>query len=520
MGLGHSPHQSPKRDGELVPHRQNFELSGIPLLPYERQLAAFLELTEAEYRQYRDELINSGKPRPAEYALIPDIRNEPTTIILVNLAIGLALTAVSYLLMPKPRAPGKGRESETESIKLSDQTGRSRFNSVAGFDGVQQIAELGATIPIQFGRYEEHTRDGSTYFTGGFMASPQLVWSRMFSYGSHQGFKGLYTVGECLNDPAVSIAGQDDPTRPDEAGIQIGTLPLDALPDQQQAVYWNTNYQDGRIKSRDLIYGTRATDAAGDPEKNDDIFTCPLRTGSELPGFCMAYTPGGDTAFGFHSPISNGMGVMLNFRIIPLPAKQKPADKGEEPEFTNNGSDPGSRIKLERRKIAGTDGDDRDEGMGTTGRGYSPQMGVISLNGWEPNDREELVDVRVGDEMRFWIRQDCIHQGNTRLDEGDESVKANDINNAVNARRAAADDSLQIGETFMIGRTIWQVIDRDNRVWRPDKVNDDGDGSAGGGQEVYITLKMIESTTVEGVTKIGLPGRRAITETVVWKEGI
>ena len=521
MGLGHSPHQPSKRVGELVPHRQNFELSGIPLLPYERQLAAFLGLTEAEYRQYRDELINSGKPRPAEYALIPDIRNEPisTTTILVNLAIGLALTAVSYLLMPKPRAPGKGRESETESIKLSDQTGRSRFNSVAGFDGVQQIAELGATIPIQFGRYEEHTRDGSTYFTGGFMASPQLVWSRMFSYGSHQGIKALYTIGECLNDPAVSIAGQDDPTRPDEAGIQIGTLPIDALPDQQQAVYWNTNYQDARVTAKDLIYGTRATPSAGDPQENDDIFNCPLLSGDNLPGFCMAYTPGGDTTFGFHSPISNGMGFMMNFRIIPLPAKEKPTKDGEEPEFTNSGSDPDNRIKMERRKIAGSDGDDRDEGMGTTGRGYSSQMGAYSLNGNVYENRTELVDVKIGDVIQFKIRANCFNNSNIRITDADGKVNANDVNNAINARRAAADDALQVGEVFMIGRTLWQVTDRTKEVWLPQEVSDDGNGSAQDGTEVNVTLKMIESTTVEGVTKIGMPGKKAIEEFVLWEGG-
>ena len=503
MGLGHSSHQPSKRDGELVPHRQNFKLSGLPLLPYERQLIDFLEISEAEYRQYRADLINSGKPRPAEYGLVPDVQAGPATPFLVQIAIGLVLTGIGILLAPKPQAP---KRDEREQLKLADQTGQSRFNSIGGFNASQQIAELGATIPIPFGRYEEFTRDGHTYSTGGLMASPQLVWSRMFSYGTHQGFKGLYVIGECLNDTAVFIAGKDDPTKPDEAGIQIGTLPLDALPDQQQAVYWNTNYQDARVKSQDLIYGTRATPAAGDPQTNDDIFNCPVLAEPEAPGFCMTYSPGGDTSFGFHSPISNGMGFMMNFRIIPMPSL--PGD-----------DDPGDRIKMERRKIAGKAGDTLGEGMGTTGRGYSSQMGIISLNGWEPSDRETLVDVNVGDEIRFWIRKECINQDNVDLNEGDGSLKANDVNNAINSRRAAADDALQIGETFMIGRTIWQVINRTQAVWRPDTVNDEGNGSLGGGQEVYATLKMIETTTGEGATKIGLPGKRAIETFVTWEGG-
>ena len=111
MGQGHSLHQPSKRDGELVPHRQNFKLSDLPLLPYERQLIEFLEISEAEYRQYRADLINSGKPRPAEYAHIPEVRGDVTTI-LINLAIGLLLTGVSMLLAPKPKAPKRDEREQ------------------------------------------------------------------------------------------------------------------------------------------------------------------------------------------------------------------------------------------------------------------------------------------------------------------------------------------------------------------------------------------------------------------------
>ena len=486
---------------------QNFKLSNLPLLPYERQLIKFLEITEEEYREYRDSLINNYRQRPSEYQLIPDIQAGPATPFLVQIAIGLALTAIGILIAPKPQAPKKPEEKE--AIALADQTGRSRFNSTGGFNGIQQIAELGSVIPIMFGRYQTHTRNGQTYTTGGFMASPQLVWSRMFSYGSHQGFKGLFVVGEALNDTTVNVAGKDDPTKPEEAGIQIGTLPLDALPNQQKAVYWNTNYPDGRPTGEDLIFGTRGYPAAGDPQTPDDIFNCPLIAGDNLPGFCMSYIPSGDTKFGFSQPISNGNAYMTNFGIVPMPT------------IENGETDPGLRIKAERRKIAGTNGDDQDEGMGTVGRAYSPQMGCLSLNGQEYGTRTDRVNVKIGDELRFWIRDNCITQRNIDLDIGDKTLKANDVNNAINARRAAADDALQIGELMMIGRTVWQVTNRTNKVWVPQEVNDEGTEPDNDkpGTEVFVTLKMVDSTTIPSMNIIGMPGKKAIEEFVQWEGG-
>jgi len=41
--------------------------------------------------------------RPAEYELVPDVRADPITMFVVNLVVGVALSAVSALLAPKPR---------------------------------------------------------------------------------------------------------------------------------------------------------------------------------------------------------------------------------------------------------------------------------------------------------------------------------------------------------------------------------------------------------------------------------
>ena len=75
-------------------------------------------LTEDEYWHFVELTEAYNGKRSKEYDLMPDIRNEPVSIttVLVNLAIGVALTAISALLAPKPQAPNsksKRRSSAT-----------------------------------------------------------------------------------------------------------------------------------------------------------------------------------------------------------------------------------------------------------------------------------------------------------------------------------------------------------------------------------------------------------------------
>ena len=199
-----------------VPHRQAgqsgvlgtaVDFAQLPLLPFERQLCQLIGCSEKEYRQFTVEAIKRGKERPAAYAHVPDVENGFVVPILINLAIGIALSAIGMLLAPKPPgapgAPGAPKQKQRES-----ETGRTRFNAAFGFDGIQALAEYGKPIPILFGKYQQK----APYTTGGLSIEPVLVWSRMFSYGSHQGFKGLFLVGEQLED-----------SRPSVKSVQLGT---------------------------------------------------------------------------------------------------------------------------------------------------------------------------------------------------------------------------------------------------------------------------------------------------------
>ena len=79
------------------------KLYEAPLLPFEKQLIETIGATEEEYRYLVTEAIRRGKVRPAGYEHVPDIENKVIAAWVVQLAIGLTLTAVSYLLTPKPK---------------------------------------------------------------------------------------------------------------------------------------------------------------------------------------------------------------------------------------------------------------------------------------------------------------------------------------------------------------------------------------------------------------------------------
>ena len=123
----------------------------LPLLPYERDLIDALGCTAEEYEEYRKSLINYGRRRPAAYDHIPDVRNEPTTIAIISLVVGLALTAASALLAPKPKKP---EQQEDRRKKLDDDISKSRFNTTQGFDGAQSITTLGTPVAAFFGKRE------------------------------------------------------------------------------------------------------------------------------------------------------------------------------------------------------------------------------------------------------------------------------------------------------------------------------------------------------------------------------
>lgn len=433
----------------MVPYAKHYQ---PPLLPFEKQIIELIGCTESEYRLLTAEAMRRAGPRPAGYEHIPEITMGPALVpILINLAIGVALSAAAYLLTPKPKAPSS---TEIKQRDLGSITGANRFTPTFGFDSQAELANYGDPIPVLFGRY--------TGETGGMLVAPKLVWSRMFSFGTQQAIKLLLIVGEQGRDAGQTPQGIDPP---DLNGIFLGNGPLDAIYENAFAFYWKRNTTASgfsRIKAVNRLYGTRGTPESADPETNDDIFSCPTARSATDYGFSSAHGLSNNSEFGCFAPIANGSAYRVNWRVITIP------------KIDDQDDDPGNNLIYERIKIAGNNnGDARISGGGVrklyqsgTGRNYSRRMGITALNGvGVSNDvGTEERGVAVGDVIQFTISAAQVPEDIYE----DGSVKVDDINSELNEQRIAADDALQVGELFMIARTTWQVINRKLPQWRPE----------------------------------------------------
>ena len=84
------------------------------LLPWEQQFCDSIGITSEEYFEFH-ELVSQHVKEEQGRELIPDIRNETTTII--TLVVGLALSAVGMLLAPKPRAQQQKEQGDPFRLK-------------------------------------------------------------------------------------------------------------------------------------------------------------------------------------------------------------------------------------------------------------------------------------------------------------------------------------------------------------------------------------------------------------------
>lgn len=469
-----------------MPYRGIADLSCLPLLPFERELVETLGCSEAEYRAFTVEAMKRSRIRPAEYDHIPDIRCDPfLTSFLVSLAVGLVTSAISYLLTPKPKQQG-----QTSSRQLASRTGADRFSATNGFDTQAELANYGDPIPIIFGQY--------TGKTGGILAAPSLVWSRAFSYGSQQGVKLLLVVGEQGLGEGIE--------RPDLNGIFLGNTALDVIYAHNFAFYWKRNTNTfSRIRAQNLAYGTRGNQSSGDTQTPDDIFLCQTIDGQSQPGFCQVYTPSANTQFGAYSAVPNGTDYRVNWRLVPIPDIPKVDDRNKD--------DPKDQRLFERIKIAGdydvlvTAGDKgnivlRAEAQKGVGRGYGRRMGITRLNGQPVTTGETAVSqVSPGDTIVFSIAPGKLPDNLYYRSADVQSTQVTDINDEISAGRRSADELLQIGETIMIGRTVWVVTSRTLADWSEDSRQD-------------ITLKCVEIFGSGLGASIGLVSEKMIARGV------
>jgi hypothetical protein len=300
-----------KPGGDLVAARSPF--TRRVLLPTEADLCNLLGLTEEEYFQFLEGegVAAKVKERPAAYDLIPDIRCDPVSLglavksatgaysltLLGQVAVGVALSVVSYLLTPKPPSMKQGTSERTADI-----AGLKRFAPQSSFNSVQELATLGALIPLIF-----TNRSQNPY--GGVRVNSQLLWSQLVSLGSFQQLKllGLFSLGEIEQAP-------------DFNGYAIGDLLIE-------------NYQADKI----YLSGGNIPFQTNGGTFSTDIFRV-----DNLKHFSGTRNPTTQATFGLSSPMPNLTYFRLPYELVRAASKLD-ADNRPAARITNK----------KRRKLLG-----------------------------------------------------------------------------------------------------------------------------------------------------------------------
>jgi len=378
------------------------------LLPSEIQLIEALGLTDKEYWEFiriNDEY--NGK-RSEAYALIPDIRNEPTTIIIVNLVVGLALTAVSALLAPKPRTPDQ--KKGPNPLETEDQTSRSRFAPQSSFDSLQQLAALGATIPLVYCAYRQNAN------LGGVRVNSSLLWSFMTTLGRSQQLRALLLFSHGTTGT------------PDWQGYAIGDLLINNYALGKAKLFFSTN--GGRFKQVNPLDAPQTTYAYGEMPKlagGDTRDPFAVQWGDDLQSyFSGARTPTTQTTFGTYAAMPNGMAYRVNYELV-----------------LNISSETNPQVQLDNNTK-------RD-------KVYNPFYRYGYIYGAAPGGatitQEENTTVTYILDGEQYSSENFLPWG------------TNDAQQAADDGRFEADSNLIVGETYMIGNGYGVCIKKENSPW-------------------------------------------------------
>lgn len=497
----------------MVPYRH---VALQPLLPFEKRLIEELGCSEQEYRAFVDHVSRHKYIRPAEYAGIPDVQNGALAVAIVSLVIGIASTAASILMAPKPRQPDQQRnQPQFSSRDLGSRTASDIFTPSYGFSSLQELAAYGTVVPIVFTRRSTNVDDDGEFYTGGVLVSPAMVWSRVKSWGSHQ-------ISEL-----VTIAGQGPMSRPDLAGVFLGNNALDNIFAEYFDFYWNDGsvITDGasRLRGRNLRYGSLAIDdGQGDA---DQAFYAPTFEGSNQPAFSGAFTPSNQIRFGVYSGIANGTPVRPDWEVISVLKDWDYTRKFQMLIKQKKYVD----LYLKRNHPYGGDyqrnGITENAGMPGTGVNYARRIGVIEHRSASTGAITTHTETRVNEPYDTTAWENLTTE--VEVNKGDQIVvlygkgrqnpdpfpvegsnadppKVEDIRSTVDAEVQRADQLLALGATFMIGRTAWIVIDRPTETYDPQVPAHREKG-------FKATLRCIEAWSNQQ-RKIGIVAEAAITE--------
>lgn len=428
----------------------------IVLLPQDRELMAMLGLSEAEYRYFLKECIKHSRIEPG----LPV--NFELVTFLVTLAVGALLSLLSaFLFRPKIPRPVDIRQT---SLPGQNVVGRSEYAPKSGFDTLQNVVELGSSIPLVYANRE--TIDGVTY--GGIRVNTNLVWSQMQSQGGSQLLRAVCLIGEGLlaEIDASQFAFGDN---------LLGGYDLSDANSTSSRVTFYVSRDGGRLISADRVAGRTAINDPGNAENDGatDVFQIRGFNNDWTTDFCYAFKPSTQTKFGVYQLIGNGLAFRVNPALRPaVTVKTEPV-----------GDDGDIRLVCEVDGVANAQ---RQKYNNL----FSSRAGITELNG---SPVSGPVSLAVGDSLKYYF--DPNSDANTvfiGVQNGpDHEETCRDVAQTVSGRQRSWDDALSVGDLYKFGSALVVCESRtpDDDVF----ISEIDQEPIGGGQSMSVMLRVVRA---------------------------
>jgi hypothetical protein len=400
------------------------------LLPEDYKLIETLGCSEAEYRNYLQQVSGITKFRPGEptaFLIVP---------FLVTLVIGVVLNYVASLLAPKP-STSKPARLENKTVDGQDIVRSGRFAPKSGFDSPQNVVELGSVVPIVFAKRE--VIDGKAY--GGVRINTNLLWSQTYSLGTAQLLRSVFMIGG-------SQIGAIDPYQ-----IAIGDNLLSQYElnptnnDGGRVSFYFRNDGQGRIEPSHHLAGRLPEHDEGNAERNGgpDVFAIRGVNNAWTTDFCYTTKPANQTQFGLYGACGNDLGYRVNPIITPASIAQlvPKDDKGNSRVVCT----PEAQVKAQREKQDVI---------------FASRAGVVKRNG-NNTSHNEYVGLDVGDTFVYTIQKSSDYSTKFKFDNPggpDGTVTCIDVAQAVAGRQRTWDDNIVIGELYQFGQALAVCIER------------------------------------------------------------
>ena len=410
----------------LTPNRQ------IALLPQDRQIMQLTGMSEKDYRFFMRQAILHSKLRPGE----PTAFFDPVSF-LITLVIGIALSYAASLLAPKPRQQEQ-QNLDTRTVQGQSLVNGARYTPKTGFDSVQNVVELGSTIPLVYSKRQ--IIDGIGY--GGIRINTNLIWSQLTSIGGGQLLRAVFLIGEgtISNLDAEQFAIGNNLINGYDLSSDYGRITIYSSPDG------------GRLVSSDRIAGQLAINDEGNAENfgGSDVFQIRGINNVWKSDFCYVSNPSNQTTFGLYGFI----GSNFPFRLNPLFRSARRVEPNDDNEVV---CEPDDQQRAERLKQDYV---------------FPGRVGVIVNAG----ETEGLINVSPGQEVLVKILSstDALRIFNSGAD-GEASC--GDVGQSVASRQRSNDEQINEGDVYRIGSALCICKSRSSQAFVSDADNDPvGDG--------------------------------------------